>query len=163
VRWLGEFDRSSLSPEAVNTLGAIQTVFRPNKVEAELRNLLTDLQPWTGSQPVAPEGQPSNPLPTPHRPAVEATPQTPPSPPRPDPELTPRPVAVSAPAEVPLQVDVRLSGRGRATISCDHPALVMQQVPRHVDPDAGWRDVPGIYVLTGTQLQQTTNRTRNEP
>lgn len=48
------------------------------------------------------------------------------------------------------------------TITCDHPALVMQQVPRHVDPESDWRDVPGVYVLTGTELQQTTNRTGPE-
>ncbi len=38
----------------------------------------------------------------------------------------------------------------------------MQQVPRHVDPDSDWRDVPGIYVLTGTELHQTTTRTGAE-
>lgn len=38
----------------------------------------------------------------------------------------------------------------------------MQQVPRPVDPEGDWRDVPGVYVLTGTELHQTTTRTGPE-
>jgi hypothetical protein len=162
VRWLGEFDRDALSPEGVNTLGAIQTIFRPTKVEAELRNLLTDLRPWAGAAAPHPPGAGAA-----HGgSAPAATPPASPVPPSsPQPASTPPATfgaPLSQPAEVPLQVDVRLSGRGRVTITCDHPALVMQQVPRHVDPESDWRDVPGVYVLTGTELQQTTNRTGPE-
>lgn len=165
VRWLGEFDRDALSPEGVNTLGAIQTIFRPSKVEAELRNLLTDLRPWTGH-----DDTPTPPRPTPPPPhaAPVLTPPAVPKVPSPSHEsaitLPPAPTVAPAPgpADVPLQIDVRLGGRGRATITCDHPALVMQQVPRHVDPEADWRDVPGVYVLTGTELAQTTSRTGPE-
>lgn len=158
VRWLGEFDRDALSPEGVNTLGAIQTVFRPTKVEAELRNLLTDLAPWEGAAPVSYGSA---------RPGTATEPATPPTAPVTTSRSTsasPAAGATSAPtpADVPLQVDVRLSGRGRATITCDHPALVMQQVPRHVDPEDDWRAVPGVYVLTGTELHQTTTRTGPE-
>ena len=157
VRWLGEFDRDALSQEAINTLGAIQTIFRPSKVEAELRNLLTHLRPWPGGSartavvPVPPgrgsQAAPAPTVPTPPPPAVSAAAE---------------PALPTAPAEVPLQVDVRLGARGRVTITCDHPALVMQQAPRHVDPDGGWRDVPGVYVLTGTELHHTTTRTGPE-
>ncbi len=42
---------------------------------------------------------------------------------------------------------------------CDHPALVMEQVPRHLDPSRQWGGVPGIYVLTGTDLEQACART----
>jgi len=157
VRWLGEFEKDALSQEAINTLGAIQTVFRPSKVEAELRNLLTHLRPWPGASaraavmPAAPgRGSQAAPAPT--------VPATPP----PAVSATAAPARPTAPAEVPLQVDVRLDARGRVTITCDHPALVIQQVPRHVDPDDGWRDVPGVYVLTGTELHQTTTRTGPE-
>lgn len=45
VEWLGTFNRESLSPSAINTLGAIQTIFRPTAVEAELRSLITELKP----------------------------------------------------------------------------------------------------------------------
>ena len=45
VQWLGTFSRDSLSRSAVNTLGAILTLFRPTAVEAELRGLLTALTP----------------------------------------------------------------------------------------------------------------------
>ncbi|WP_298802214.1 hypothetical protein [uncultured Pseudokineococcus sp.] len=157
VRWLGEFDRDALSPEGVNTLGAIQTVFRPTKVEAELRNLLTDLTPWEGAATTS------------HRsdgPSAATEPATPVTTPQTSQATPPLPAAAArvtpTPADVPLQVDVRLSGRGRATITCDHPALVMQQVPRHVDPEDDWRAVPGVYVLTGTELHQTTTRTGPE-
>ncbi len=59
----------------------------------------------------------------------------------------------------PVQVDVRLDGHGRASVVCDHPALVMEQVPRHLDPSRQWGGVPGIYVLTGTDLEQACART----
>ena len=45
VQWLGTFSRGSLSPSAINTLGAILTLFRPATVDAELRGLLTALTP----------------------------------------------------------------------------------------------------------------------
>src|SRR5664280_759740 len=45
VQWLGTFSRGSLSPSAINTLGAILTLFRPAAVDAELRGLLTALTP----------------------------------------------------------------------------------------------------------------------
>jgi hypothetical protein len=38
----------------------------------------------------------------------------------------------------------------------------MEQTPRHVDPDHDWAGVPGIYVLTGTDLQQSSQRTGHE-
>src|SRR5664279_82921 len=45
VQWLGTFSRGSLSPSAINTLGAILTLFRPAAVDAGLRGLLTTLTP----------------------------------------------------------------------------------------------------------------------
>jgi hypothetical protein len=158
VRWLGEFHRDLLSREGVNTLGAIQTIFRPTKVEAEIRNLLTHLRPWGEATAQAPAVVQD---PDPGRSTIAMPSASRTSPPS-GTVLTARAAPVSTPAGVPLQVDVRLSGRGRATITCDHPALVMQQVPRHVDPENDWRDVPGVYVLTGTELQQTTTRTGHE-
>jgi hypothetical protein len=173
VRWIGEFDRDALSPDGVNTLGAIQTLFRPAKVEAELRNLLTDLQPWQGGSPGPSTPPPAGPHvaapgPAPAVPGPAATATTPAAasattvadPPAPTPSTAPA-VAVQ-PSRLPLQVDVRVDSRGRATFTCDHPALVMQQVARHVDPDDDWRDVPGVYVLTGTELNQTVTRTGPE-
>ncbi len=35
----------------------------------------------------------------------------------------------------------------------------MEQVPRHIDPGKEWAGVPGIYVLTGTDLQHAAVRT----
>ncbi len=35
----------------------------------------------------------------------------------------------------------------------------MEQVPRHVDPGKEWAGVPGVYVLTGTDLQHAAVRT----
>jgi predicted Mrr-cat superfamily restriction endonuclease len=58
VEWLGTFDREDLSPSAVNTLGAIQTIFRPTAVEAELRSLITKLKPVPPSEPVRREPEP---------------------------------------------------------------------------------------------------------
>src|ERR1035437_4761784 len=49
VEWLGTFDREAISPSAINTLGAIQTIFRPTAVEAELRSLITELNPFPAS------------------------------------------------------------------------------------------------------------------
>ncbi len=45
VKWLGRFDREDLSPGAINTMGAIKTVFRPTAVEPELRSLITQPLP----------------------------------------------------------------------------------------------------------------------
>lgn len=112
VRWLGEFDRDALSPEGVNTLGAIQTIFRPTKVEAELRNLLTDLRPWTGAAaPTSPgagaDRRGDSPVATP--PAAQSD-QVPPA---------AFAAPVSRPAEVPLRsmfVSAAAGGRrSRAT------------------------------------------------
>jgi hypothetical protein len=38
----------------------------------------------------------------------------------------------------------------------------MEQVPRHINPGEGWSGVPGIYVLTGTDLEQASVRTGPE-
>jgi len=70
-----------------------------------------------------------------------------------------------APLARPLtqaQLDIELDTKGRARITCGHPALVMEQTPRHVDPERDWVGVPGIYVLTGTDLQQSSSGTGNE-
>src|SRR5664279_3768583 len=45
VEWLGTFSRDSLSQPAINTMGAISTIFRPTAVEPELRDFLTALTP----------------------------------------------------------------------------------------------------------------------
>jgi predicted Mrr-cat superfamily restriction endonuclease len=45
VTWLGVFPREGLSAAGTNTLGAIQTIFRPTAVEAELRALIAGLSP----------------------------------------------------------------------------------------------------------------------
>lgn len=141
VSWLGTFSRAALTPAATNTLGAILTLFRPSAVEPELRNLLTALSPLPG--------QPSPPPPGTH---VMAQPA--PQPPvRPTPPLRPL---------TDEQLDIELHADGRANITCAHPALVMEQTPRHIDPTRDWDNVPGIYVLTGTQLEQSSVRTGNE-
>ena len=62
----------------------------------------------------------------------------------------------------PAQLNVELDEMGRAHIDCGYPALVMEQVPRHVNPGEGWSGVPGIYVLTGTDLEQASVRTGPE-
>lgn len=141
VEWLGTFQREGLSQEAINTLGAILTLFRPTKAEAELRALMTDLGAVDGSQPAR------------VRPAVPSLAH------KPEPESV---VPVTTPLGgnlPPVQLDVRLDGQGRATVVCDHPALVLEQVPRHLDPSPSWRGVPGVYVLTGTDLEQAAVRT----
>jgi hypothetical protein len=136
VKWLGTFDREVLSRPAINTLGAILTIFRPTAVEAELRALITELKP----------------IPAPG-------PTTPPSAPR----MTTKEVVQKRTLKLPrARLDVDLDELGRAHIGCDHPALVMEQVPRHVDPGEGWSGVPGIYVLTGTDLEQASVRTGPE-
>ena len=126
VKWLGTFDREVLSRPAINTLGAILTIFRPTAVEAELRSLITDLKPVGTDHPKR-QGTP-------------------------EPTLNLRRALL----------DVELDEMGRAHIACVHPALVMEQVPRHVNPGQGWSGVPGIYVLTGTDLEQASVRTGPE-
>lgn len=145
VRWLGRFDRDLLSQDGVNTLGAILTLFRPTAVEAELRALITNLEPLDGvpqPSPAPPPAQPSEstaiPIPA-------------------DPDLRPSPA--SARTVPPAQLDVDVDAAGRARIVCVHPALVMEQVPRHIDPGKGWGGVPGVYVLTGTELLHAAVRT----
>lgn len=140
VTWLGAIDRDELSPEAMNTLGAIQTVFRPAAVEAELRNLVTGLRPVDRTSPTTGAPEPV------------ALPQAA------DP---PRPTS-SGRGLARAQLDVSVDERGRATIACDHPALTMEQTPRDVDPVGDWAGVPGVYVLTGTELQQSATRTGRE-
>lgn len=156
VEWLGAFDKDALSQEATNTLGAIMTIFRPTRAEAELRTLITDLTPLV-SGPVTP----SKPVPTvPVAPAPEDATAVPTVPVGPGPQdataVPTRPLGSTLP---PVQLDVRLDGHGRATVICDHPAMVMEQVPRHLDPAGDWGGVPGIYVLTGTHLEQASART----
>ncbi len=141
VEWLGAFDRDALSQEAINTVGAILTIFRPTRAEAELRTLITDLKHLGATPPVPAKPVPS--VPVTSRPSQpSAVPTT--------------PLGSTLP---PVQLDVRLDGHGRATVVCDHPALVMEQVPRHLDPSRDWGGVPGIYVLTGTHLEQASART----
>ncbi len=141
VTWLGTIGRTELTPKAMNTLGAIQTVFRPAAVEAELRNLITELRPVDRTPPT-----------TTGAPEPVAAPQAT-DPPRPGP---------SGRGLARAQLDVSVDERGRATIACDHPALVMEQTPRDVDPVGDWAGVPGVYVLTGTELQQSATRTGRE-
>lgn len=144
VQWLGTFSRDALSQSAVNTLGAILTMFRPTAVEAELRSLLTGLTPL-GSLPArtGPDLAPTHGVtPGPAELSVGLVP-----PPRPLPQT---------------QLDIALDGRGRARLTCGHPALVMEQTPRHIDPSPDWAGVPGIYVLTGTEVEQSSSRTGNE-
>ncbi len=140
VEWLGTFDRDALSQEAVNTLGSVLTIFRPTRADAEVRALLTERR-FNGQRHAA------DVPPAPVTPSVRTVP----------PDVSPtHPLTTTLP---PVQLDVRLDDQGRARVVCDHPALVMEQVPRHVDPAADWAGVPGIYVLTGTDLDQSSVRT----
>lgn len=141
VKWLGAFDKDALSQEATNTMGAIMTIFRPTRAEAELRTLITDLAPQVPN-PATPTN-PTSTVPAAPRPQQSVTVPT-------------MPLGNTLP---PVQLDVRLDGHGRATVVCDHPAMVMEQVPRHLDPAGDWAGVPGIYVLTGTHLEQASART----
>jgi hypothetical protein len=136
VEWMGTFDREALSRSAMNTMGAILTIFRPTAVEAELRSLITELKPVSASG----SGQPSE---------TTDRGQT---------QIAPKPTLRLPRA----RLDVELDEMGRARMTCGHPALVMEQVPRHVDPSGGWSGVPGIYVLTGTDLEQASVRTGPE-
>ncbi|MGX5653308.1 hypothetical protein ACWKWC_00875 [Geodermatophilus nigrescens] len=147
VTWLGRFQRSVLSEAAANTMQSLLTVFRPSAVEAELRDLLTALEPLDVSTPQAePDGTPTR---VPDRPADE------------DASLPVR--VVPSPRQLPpTQLDLEIDSDGRARISSGYPALAMEQVPRHIDPGPDWRGVPGIYVLTGTDLQHSSSRTGNE-
>ena len=56
------------------------------------------------------------------------------------------------------QLDIEIDSDGRARITSGHPALVMEQTSRHLDPQRDWSGVPGIYVLTGTELQHSFTR-----
>lgn len=143
VEWLGSFRRESLSQAALNTLGAILTIFRPRAVEAEIRTLLTSLDPVDSTGDGA--GQVSARLTLAGQP-----------------DVAPVGVSVEARPLVGVQLDVEVDPAGRARIVCGHPALVMEQTPRHVDPGSDWAGVPGIYVLTGTDLQHSSTRTGNE-
>ena len=123
VKWLGEFPREGLSTGATNTLGAIQTIFRPTAAEAELRAQIAGLSPIA---------RPEDPGPT----------------------ITTQ--------RQPVQLDIDVAPDGRARIVCVYPALAMEQTPRHLDPGQEWRGVPGIYVLTGTELEHAAVRTGKE-
>ncbi len=146
VEWLGAFARDDLSPSAANTMGSISTLFRPSAAEAELRALLTSLTPLGAAKPV---GTPrsTNRGPTASHGSTQAQPLN----------------FVSAPQQTTLtQFDIEIDGQGRARMSSGHPALVMEQISRHVEPSRDWSGVPGIYVLTGTELQHSFTRTGNE-
>ena len=143
VTWLGRIPHDTLSRTAINSLGGITTIFRPNGAAAEIRGRLTSLDPLTTAEL----------YPTFNK-ALDHLYPVPNS----------QPVAVAAPTR-PLQVaklEIDVDSQGRATISSGHPALLMEQTPRHVDPSPDWDGVPGIYVLTGTILQQHTLRTGPE-
>jgi hypothetical protein len=145
VQWLGSFDRGALSQEAINTLGAILTVFRPSRAEAELRSLIAALTPL--DMTTSADEPPVNAASTLVSGARD----------RNSPDDRER---VLPGGQVPvIQLDVRLDGQGRAEVVCDHPALVMEQVPRHLDPSGDWGGVPGVYVLTGTELEIASVRT----
>jgi hypothetical protein len=141
VEWLGRFNKTELSKQATNTLGAIQTVFRPTAVAAELRTIFTALAPLTpigGQLKSAPVG-----------PLTKS-------------QVQPVGVAPAKPMYASAQLDITLDPQGRARIISGHPALVMEQTPRHIDPQKDWVGVPGMYVLTGTVLQSSSMRTGNE-
>jgi hypothetical protein len=144
VQWLGRFERESLSKDARHSLGSISTVFRPAAVEAELRDLLTALLPIEGDgvevAAPRPRTQPGA--------AAEAGSAV---------NVVPVPHALP-----PAQLDIEIDSEGRARVNCAHPALAMEQTARHIDPGTDWAGVPGIYVLTGTELQQSSMRTGNE-
>lgn len=127
-------------------MGAISTVFRPTAVEAELRDLLTALTPLEAPATLRSPNSPPR-RPTEQEPGGETLPV----------KVTPslRPLSQA-------QLDIDLDAQGRARITSAHPALVMEQTPRHIDPRKDWGGVPGIYVLTGTALQQSSSRTGNE-
>lgn len=182
VTWIGAIDHSSLSLAATNTLGAILTVFRPTAVLPELRNLMTALSPISGtSTSAASTANPGSSAPTPGNPG---TPATPTGPPANAPialavsslgfaapglaNAAPLPAASAAAASAgtfeysSAELDVRLDQDGRARILCGHPALVLEQTPRHINPSPDWASVPVIYVLTGTTLLQSSARTGHE-
>jgi hypothetical protein len=98
VKWLGTFSRESLSSGAINTLGAILTLFRPTAVEAELRGLLTALVPLDGT------GKVPEPLLKPIKPGSRGASEL--------------PVAVApTPRDFhPAQLDIELDTQGRARI-----------------------------------------------
>ncbi len=145
VEWLGRFKRDAMSEAAAKTMRAISTIFRPTAVEAELRDLLTALTALD-AQATAAAPRPSSP------PTVASSPAA----------ALPVVVAPSARPLPQAQLDIDLDSQGRARITSAHPALVMEQTPRHVDPQKDWSGVPGIYVLTGTDVQQSFTRTGNE-
>ncbi|MGY1823284.1 hypothetical protein [Geodermatophilus sp. SYSU D00079] len=147
VEWLGRFQRSALSEGAANTMRSLLTIFRPTAVEAEVRDLLTALEPLDGGG-----ARPSSGIHSLQSPANLASSQD------------PLPVRVVSPPRrlPPTQLDIELDNEGRARITCGYPALAMEQVPRDVDPGRSWAGVPGIYVLTGTDLQHSASRTGKE-
>lgn len=133
VRWVGSFTAEEISKATRNSLDAATTLFRPKQGEAELRAVLSGLDKEGASPPStdAQLAQPSQPVQTSPRSRVLA----------------------------PVELDVSLNAAGRATIRAHHPALEMEQTPRHLDPGGAWKHVPGVYVLTGTELDASTTRT----
>ncbi len=154
MKWLGRFAREDLSPGAVNTLGVIQTVFRPTAVEPELRSLITELSPLearSASPAAGSDGRTDATSTVGDRAPTASKPST-----------SDTAVAPARPAPQPLptaQLDIEVDARGRARVMSAHPALVMEQTPRHVDPAGDWSGVPGVYVLTGTELLHAAMRT----
>jgi hypothetical protein len=147
VEWLGSFRRDFLSQAAINTMGAITTIFRPLAVEAELRDLFSALTPIDGHVTVPtrrPDGGRSD---TDHGR---------------DRDTLPLGIAPPVRPFAQAQLDIELDSQGRAGITCNFPALIMEQTPRHLDPRGDWAGVPGIYVLTGTELQRSVSRTGSE-
>ena len=146
VEWLGRFQRSTLSEGAANTMRSLLTIFKPSAVEAELRALFTALEPLDQRHPLPPTDR----LPQLRAKSVDDSVSL---------QVRVAPPARRLPA---TQLDIQVDSDGRARITCGYPALAMEQVARHVDPGREWAGVPGIYVLTGTDLQSSSSRTGNE-
>lgn len=156
VQWLGVIARETLSKGATNTLGSVLTVFRPTAVEPEIRAHLTALTPLTRPEP-SPETI-LEPLPRVESVLSKPAPTLPAAPGAAEPDT--RVVAMNARRSfTPAQLEIDLDVDGRAQIMCSHPALVMEQTPRHTQPSSDWAGVPGIYILTGTMLQHSSQRT----
>lgn len=130
VRWMGSFSASEISAPTRSSLDAASTLFKPTQGEAELRAVLSGLDP-EGSNPGVATPNKFQPVHT-----------------------SPRSRELEA-----AELDVSVDSAGRALIRSHHPALEMEQTPRHLDPGDPWRRVPGIYVLTGTELDASTTRT----
>ncbi|MFB9376515.1 hypothetical protein ACFFKU_11995 [Kineococcus gynurae] len=158
VTWLGTFDHDTVGEAVLNSLGAIQTVFRPTAVEAELRSVLTRLRPLpAGAEPPTPRDSATT---SPTGVASSAAPTVTSAVWAPSLDGPVAPAKVTATRGLArADLDVSLDEVGRTRITCHHPALVMDQVPRHIDPGTEWDGSPGVYVLTGTDLAHAAVRT----